>query len=56
MSSLLACRLRFETLTAPVRPCGVAKISKAGENLLDNQFVYILGGIEAANILGEVVT
>ena len=30
---LHACRLRFKTLAAPVRPCGVAKISKAGENL-----------------------
>ena len=28
-----AYKLRFKTLAAPVRPCGVAKISKAGENL-----------------------
>ena len=33
MSSSLACRVKFETLTAPVRPYGIAKISKAGENL-----------------------
>ena len=32
-SNLHACRLRFKTLAAPVRPCLVAKISKAGENL-----------------------
>ena len=30
---LHAYRLRFKTIAAPVRPCGVAKISKTGENL-----------------------
>ena len=31
--NLLACRLRFETLTAPVISCCVVKIPKADENL-----------------------
>ena len=31
--NLHARMLRFKTLAAPARPCGVAKISKAGENL-----------------------
>ena len=33
ISNLVAYRVRYKTLTAPVRPSGVAKISKAGENL-----------------------
>ena len=31
--NLLACRLRFKTLTAPVRPRDAAKISNADEEL-----------------------
>ena len=33
VSNLLAIRLRFEILTAPVRPCGVVKFPKASKIL-----------------------
>ena len=44
LGNLLACRLSFEILTAPIGPCGVAKIPKAGKNLKEH--VCILDGIE----------
>ena len=32
-SDLRACRLSFKLLATLVKPCGIAKISNAGENL-----------------------